>query len=234
VPRRPLALLALFAACGPATATDTATPAAPSLDQVESSAGNGTLEGVVIDVATDRPVSFADVSVYVEDTGELAGETTSDQAGRYKVPNLPPGSYRVIVKFSNLSSEARGVSLFADKPTPLKVELSSDAGSAPLESRGDNGSSLGSIEGVVLDGVRGEPLGGATVEVSSKKLVDPLFTIADEGGKFQVAGLAADTYVVSVYYSLVDKGNIEVRRSGVVVESGIATRLTLELDTEVR
>lgn len=232
MPIRAIALVAVAACGGPAAGSSE--PGKPSLDQIESRPGNGTLEGVVIDTATDRPVSFAEVSVYVEESGELAGETTTDQSGAYKVPNLPPGSYRVIVKFSNLTSEARGVSLFADKPTPLRVELSSDPGGGPLETREATGASHGSIEGVILDGVRGEPLGGATVEVSSKRLTDPLFTIADEHGRFRIAGLSPDTYLVSVYYSLVDKGNIEVRRSGVVVERGVATKLTLELDTEVR
>jgi hypothetical protein len=234
VPVLVAALLVAAIACGGPQAGEPAGSEAPSLDQVESKPGSGTLEGVVIDVAADRPVSFAEVAVYAEDTGELAGTTTTDQRGRYKVPDLPPGSYRVVVSFSNLTSESRGVSLFADRPTPLRVELSTDPGGGPLESREATGASHGSIEGVVLDGVRGDPLGGATIEVSSRSMADPLFTIADERGHFRVAGLAAGTYVVSVYYSLVDKGNIEVRRSGVVVERGVVTRLTLELDTEVR
>lgn len=230
-----LAVALWIGACGgPRQGSGAAEPKAVALDEVESKPGNGTLEGVVIDVATDRPISFADVDVFAEDSGELAGQTTSDQAGRYTVPDLPPGSYRVVVRFSNLTTEARGVSLFADRPTPLRVQMSSDPGGGPLESREQTGNSHGSIEGVVLDGVRGEPLGGATVEVSSDKLTDPLFTIADEAGRFRIAGLSPDTYLVSVYYSLVDKGNIEVRRSGVVVERGVATKLTLELDTKVR
>lgn len=227
------ALGALAIACGPATA-DRA-PDAPQPDDVESAPGSATLEGVVIDVASDRPVSLAGVRVY-NDGGELVGEATTDSAGRYRIPNLAPGSYRVVVEFSSLRAEARGVTLLADRSTPLRMQLSSHApaSAGERESRVDHGAALGAIEGVVLDGVRGEPLGGATIEVSSPSIGDPLFTIADERGRFRVPGLAPGTYLVSVYYSLIDKGNIEIRRSGVAVERGKATRLTLELDTEVR
>jgi hypothetical protein len=46
-------------------------------------------------------------------------------------------------------------------------------------------------------------------------------------------GLPPGTYTLSVYYHLVERGTIEVRRTGVDVTAGNVTVIDLDLDAQI-
>ena len=69
---------------------------------------NGLIKGKVTDTATPRPNNLADATITVESELLLGSESkvaTTDQAGNYEVPNLPPGEY--VVTTSKAGYDAR-------------------------------------------------------------------------------------------------------------------------------
>ena len=219
--------ISLFAllGCGKSAPTNP-----PSVEETRLSESAGHLSGAVQD-DEGRAISLADVVVSSE-TGKEWNET-SDASGRYQILNLEPGSYQVVVTHSGRFAVANGVSVIQGQTTDLAHRLAA-SGDSSADQHAALESSAGIISGTILDASSREPLGGATVELSNPEMSEALFTLADENGTFRFPNISPATYVVSVYYSLVNKGNVEIRRSGVVVEKGLETKLTLEIDTEAR
>ena len=54
--------------------------------------GQTTLQGIVVDASSHRPISFVSVSVKGSHSGFFDGNTT-DANGRYSVANLPAGTF---------------------------------------------------------------------------------------------------------------------------------------------
>jgi biopolymer transport protein ExbB len=68
-------------------------------DEGVTAPNNGLIKGKVTDTQTPRPNNLADADVTVESDQLLGAEgsraTTTDQAGNYEIPDLPPGEYVV-------------------------------------------------------------------------------------------------------------------------------------------
>lgn len=93
-------------------------------------AQNAVLKGKVIDRETDRPISYANITLTKNsDTGFLSG-AISNEKGFFKVEEIPPGSYDLKVSFIGYQS-----SLMKDL---LLESGSTDIGKIPLEILSEN------------------------------------------------------------------------------------------------
>ena len=77
-------------------------------------------------------------------------------------------------------------------------------------------------------------LGGAVVTVAdgSGALVDQ--AVSDDDGRFRLEGLAPGAYVVSAYYTLLGRGQFEIRRTDVRVGAGEVVVVPLAIETDAR
>jgi hypothetical protein len=180
--------------------------------------------GKVIDKTTGQPVGFANVRANQGYDASKSDMSNADGSFRLE---LEPGTYTVIASAGARQALYNGIVVFPDKTTTLNFELS-----VPTE-RNDAEVS-GSIEGTVIDKVSREPFPGAVISAASPVLADAQMAMAGDDGVYRFEQLPPGTYVVSVYYHLVDKGNIEVRRSGIVVTRGSSKRVDLEIDTRLK
>jgi outer membrane receptor protein involved in Fe transport len=85
------------------------------------------LQGTVTD-KTGAVVSGANVTITEQTTG-VSHNTASDASGFYRINELPPGKYTVVVQAGNFKQSSQSdVDVSAERPTPVNVTL--DTGSA--------------------------------------------------------------------------------------------------------
>lgn len=143
--------------------------------------------------------------------GILGREAPCDDNGRFVVEGVPPGDWYVEVRGADHEGLAATPSAQAE---PARVqEHVVDIGDIDLFGGG-------SIEGVALDGLTGEPLRHSPV-MALRRPVDggrstPAFSSGDESGFFAFEGLVPGTWEVFVPSS-------PFRRVEVVVEDGLLT-----------
>ena len=65
----------------------------------QAPAGKYTLSGRVIDSATKQPVEYAAVSVFRTGQTDVAGGIMTDGKGKFSIPDLPPGTYKLKIDF---------------------------------------------------------------------------------------------------------------------------------------
>jgi len=193
---------------------------------------------VVLDVGTGQPISFATVFAH---SPTLRHETnaTSSGDGSYRLSDLSPGTYRVTARYSTFTAKYDGVVVRSGRETTLDIRLlatsnasgqSSGGQAAAHSSNASSANADGVIQGSVIDGASGESLPGAVVAATSPHLSDARMAMADDKGGFRLLGLPPGNYTLSVYYHLIERGNIEVRKTNVQLHAGETLRVDLELD----
>lgn len=221
-----LVMSAAFACGGPAPVP--ATPEAPA---------GGAVAGVVVDAGDGAPLGFATVRAWSEQRERGSFTTSSD--GRFQIEALPPGRYQVIASYSGRRITVSGVEVQVGATTELAVTMPAEAHADLTEDRPElavgnaTGGPLGAIEGQVVDRRNSEPMPGAVVSATSDALPQPAYAVSDEQGRFRFAGLRPGTYTLTIYYHLISRGNIEIRRGGVEVVAGETTAAELFVDIEV-
>jgi hypothetical protein len=146
---------------------------------------------------------------------------------------LPPGRYQLSATFGDLHTALPEVVVLEGRVTRIHIDLDSRA---PLSGPGGPSAvaatSTGEIAGRVTDGVgaRAVPFAGAVVAAMAPGLADAPMAISDQRGRYRLRGLRPGRYDLTVYYQLVDRGAIELRRSDIEVVAGRATHVDLELD----
>ncbi len=209
----------------------TTSPDSPENQTRRPSTQWGWLVGSVFDDSSGAPISLAEVVISSETNIEY--NETTDAKGRYQLSNLPSGRYHIVVVHGGRFAVANDVVVIAGQETNINHRLAIN----PRHSEDRHAtvdSNRGVISGVIIDASDRTPLGGATVEVSGPLLNESVFTIAAGNGSFRFPDLVPGTYLISVYYSLINKGNVEVRRSGIAVKSALETKLTIDIDTQSR
>ncbi len=236
--RHPVAsylVAALIAGCaaGPRAAAPTshhdAAPASPT----------GTIEGVVLDAVSGGPVSFVDVKA-ASVAGHRMNDTTGSD-GSFRFTDVPVGTYWVTAIYSGHSVRYRHVTVTAGGSVHLDVPLDPEREDVTL----DYGSTAGvvarspitpvhtgSIRGLVRDAETREELPGAVVAATAPVLRDARMAMADDNGSYLLPSLPPGTYTLSVYYHLIDRGNLEIRRTNITVAPGEIKVVDLDLDAE--
>lgn len=213
----------------------------------------GAIAGTVRDASSGDALSFADIEI--TEWGSMKDRTvrtaSSRADGEFALTGLRKGLYLVDVRYGEHRVRVFAVPVDPHDTTRLKVTvdtgaLSSDksyqyvdmaknpviAAKAPeLARHGIAAARTGAIRGVVTEIASKQRLPGAVVAATTPGVRDAQLAIADDKGDYQLHGLPPGTYTLSVYYHLVERGNIEVRRTGVAVTAGHETVVDLELDT---
>jgi len=207
----------------------------------------GAIRGVVRDVGTGQPLSFATVYAH---SPALRNETSATTAGdgQYRLADLDPGEYRITARYSDFTARYEKIAVRAGKETLVDIRIlaSEGAGDAEYEysARGPSGTGpaekpiaptrrrKGTIQGTVLDNVSGTVLPGAVVSATAPHMRDAQFAMADDKGGFRFLGLRPGVYTLSIYYHLIERGNIEVRKANIDLRAGQTVVVDLELDAK--
>lgn len=223
-------LTALFGiGCGGNAATRA--PVVTAERSAELSEDEGAIGGIVRDAADGKPLSM--VSIQADQNGERVAHDISDHEGRYRLGPLEPGRYDVSAKFAGARVAYKDITVEKAQETDVRVNID-------LRDHGDRtevvetGGEAGSIQGVVLDGPHGAPFPGTAVSLTAPHLEDAVMTITDSNAVFRFRGLRPGVYALSTFYQLVEQGNIEVRRSNIVVKPGEMTSVELVLELKLR
>ena len=223
-------LLLVSLGCG-SSAPPAAQPVS-DLDGARPAGPTGAIAGSVRDVATGEPIAFAAIEAIAAD--QRRAVDTSGAAGEFRL-TLPPGRYRLSATFGDLGTALPEVVVMKGKITRIHIDLDSRA---PLAGPGGPSAvgarATGEIAGRVTDGVgaRATPFAGAVVAAMAPGQADAPMAISDQRGRYRLRGLRPGRYDLTVYYQLVDRGAIELRRSDIEVVAGRATHVDLELDLQ--
>jgi hypothetical protein len=231
--RRVVLLAAIVTGCA---AHSSAGPTGPAsdLDGGAASGPTGAVAGAVRDVATGEPVVFAAIEAI--DTDGRHAVDQSGAAGEFRL-RLPPGRYRLSAVYGELRASLPDVVVLAGRVTSIHIDLDSRA---PLPGpRGQSATdavATGEIAGLVTEGVgpRATPFAGAVIAAMAPDLQSSPMAISDGRGRYRLRGLRPGRYDITVYYQLVDRGAIELRRSDIEVVAGRATHVDLALDLRRR
>jgi hypothetical protein len=234
-----VALLAL--GCGRGTP---AQPAQPT---------TGAIAGVVTDSSTGDPLSFARIEATEWSTRRAVPDSATTQAdGAYRLDALAEGTYLIEVQYADHRVRFFTVPVHLGQTTTLDVPIDASgltssasydyidmlrnpiATAAPVgPARERAPARSGGIRGSVRDQATQQFLPGAVVAATTPGLRDAQLAIADDDGTYLLRSLPPGTYTLSVYYHLIERGNIEVRRTGVGVNVGEMTVIDLLLDAQI-
>ena len=158
--------------------------------------GNGTIVGRVFDAATKAPIRRARIQ---GKNSELVVDALSDDEGRFQLPNLPQGDWRVTVAKGGYFTWQPGQKRPFDPPPPIRLARGQRVSTDVHLSRG------GVITGRVSDDA-GEPLAGLRVRVYRAKMVNGYRRLEDVGGAadqtddtgaYRIFGLPPGDYYVA-------------------------------------
>ena len=133
------------------------------------------VEGVVLDARSGRPVPGAELALSPHETGALVARTAADAEGRFRLAPLAPGEYDLRAAAPGRSPALqRGVTLRPGATFPARVSLAG----------------TGAIEGVVEDAL-GRPLAGARVRIVARGDGRPgaLEARSDFEGRYRIEGV---------------------------------------------
>jgi hypothetical protein len=216
----PRILLLLLAACGAAQAPRPTT---------------GSIGGLVRDLGSGDPVGMASLKLSNGATG------TSAPDGLYAIDHVKPGTYSMVATFAGQPITIRnipvrrGEATFVDvnftlgNPEPILVDFGDPTQGAITRYKPKR--EIAIIEGAVSELTTHERVVGAVVTAVGGPRADVLQTVTNDQGRYRFDAVEPGTYVVSAYYNIGGRGQIEVRRSGIEVEraEGVIVPIWVEL-----
>ncbi|HMJ71457.1 MAG TPA: TonB-dependent receptor [Cyclobacteriaceae bacterium] len=107
----------------------------------EPAKGNGKISGTVIDATSGEPVEFATVAITDPATGKPLDGTVCDGKGKFDIPKVANGTYKVVISFIGYESYSQDVAL-TDRRSVI------DMGTIKL------GASVTQLNEVVVEGQR--------------------------------------------------------------------------------
>ncbi len=225
-----LGTIGLLAACAGPRATGSAAIVTAERG-AKLPATQGAIGGIVRDAADGHPLSM--VSIQAEKDGKRVAHDISDYQGNYRLGPLPPGYYDVRAKFAHARVHYQSIHVEAKEQTIVKLSIDLREHRDSTEVIASEGA-RGSIQGVVLDGPKGNPFPGTVVSLSADHLDDVVMAMADENGAFHFSSLRPGIYAIGSFYTLVEQGNVEIRRGNIVVRPGETTAVEVAFDLRVR
>ena len=191
-------------------------------------------EGSIVGLARDHdsgdPVAHAELRLRLE--GDVHGRAaTSGAQGAFAFDHLRPGRYSLSASFAGQPitvdkiDVARGKTVVVDvtftlgQPDPKHVSFG-DAKDGAIDRfhPTHHAADTGLIEGTVTDSGSRDRIAGAVVTATRGS--DALTAVTDDQGRYRFEAVEPGTYVVSAYYSVSGRGEIEIRRSDIAVAGG--------------
>ena len=173
------------------------------------------LNGTVVDSQTNQPL--ANVSVKIENNGQVIAEGTTDADGNFVLSlnsDVEPGNYVI-------TASKEGYMPFIGSVQITSEDIqngSKNYGQIQMVS-GSSGVTHATLHGKVIDSVTGSPIAGASISIyrgsgvtDTSHLVTSGIT-TDENGEFEIPDLEAGTYTI-----LVEKNGYVVNTYTIVVD----------------
>lgn len=195
----------------------------------------GSIGGLVRDHASGEPVGMASLTL---SNGLTA---TSAPDGLYAIDHVRPGRYTLVARFAgqpvtikNIDVRA-GSATFVDvtftlgNPEPIVVDFGDPTQGAITRYKPKR--EVTRIEGTVSEAGTRQRVSGAVVTAIGGPRAEVLQTVTDAQGRYHFDAVEPGTYAVSAYYNIGGRGQIEVRRSDIVVEraEGVIVPIWVEL-----
>jgi hypothetical protein len=195
----------------------------------------GSVGGLARDHGSGEPVGMAELRL------SSGATTTSGPDGLYAIDRVKPGTYTLVAKFAGQPVTIRNIPVRAGEatfvdvtftlgdPEPILVDFGDPTQGEITRYRNKRETSL--IEGTVSEMTTHERVVGAVVTATGGPRDDTFQTITDAQGRYRFDTVEPGTYVVSAYYSIGGRAQIEVRRSDIVVEraEGVVVPIWVEL-----
>ncbi|MBY0090740.1 carboxypeptidase regulatory-like domain-containing protein [Priestia aryabhattai] len=150
--------------------------------QLSLSPNPGAVQGVVTDAQTGEALPNTFIRV-INNNGVIVTVVQNDNNGQYRVQNLEPGTYILIVINASFQRKTIGFVVNAGQTNTINVSLEPNPGS---------------IVGTIVSAQTGLPLAGAMVQLFlSQSLIPVANTVTDENGQYRFSGLEPGDYVVA-------------------------------------
>jgi len=204
---------------------------------------NGAVAGLVRDASTGAGVPGTRIVLRRPGSLEPVHSDTNGD-GAYMIVDLPAGHYQVTAYLREAAIGAREVDVNPGHLTGVDFAVGalSERAARALDGLSDvplwryrpadADPTRGAIEGTVGDVQRRDRVDGAVVTAVRDGDPTAVQAITDDTGRYRLDGLAPGIYVVSAYYAVLRRGQIEVRRNRVEVQGGDVVVVPLWLDTE--
>ncbi len=214
---RPLliAIVACLAACRPQPAPTT----------------TGAIAGLCRDRSTGTPVASATLSL-ARDGALTSTQVASGIDGDYRLERLPPGRYDLAATYAGQIVRIDHIDVAVGATIEVDVEFTlgepghhrtsfGDAREGDLRTYRPPGAdpTTGGLEGTLTDAAtRERAIGSVVTAVGPDGAITQVVT--DDHGRFVMPRLAPGPYGVSAYYTVANRGTIEVKRLAVPVRAG--------------
>jgi hypothetical protein len=145
-----------------------------ALEVLADPARSGAIFGTVEELDSGAPIAGAELT--------CAGlHVTSDAAGAYRFASVPSGPHTLVASALNYRAQSRPVSVVAGGEDRQDFAMEVLYGGDPALAR---------LSGMVVDGIDGEPLGGASLRCGDRAAV------ADAYGRFEIVDLAPGAHTL--------------------------------------
>jgi Carboxypeptidase regulatory-like domain len=203
----------------------------------------GAIAGLARDHDSGDPVAKA--KIHVRPQGQIEPlETVTSSEGVFGIDHLKPGKYSLIALFAGQQVDVENIEVKAGEPTiidvmftlgrpdPVHVDFGDPAEGEIDRFHPSHHRTTAMIEGTVNDSSTHERVAGAVVTaVGPEGPEAALQAVSDDQGRYRFDPVEPGTYVVSAYYSIGGRGQIEVRRSEIHIDpaEGVIVPLWVEI-----
>lgn len=194
----------------------------------------GAIAGLARDTESGEPIGSAEIVL----RGPVTKATQSHGDGLFMIDPMPPGRYTLVGTFAgqvitmtNVVID-RGEATFIDvnftlgKPDPITVDFGDPVLGEVARYQSKRGTV---IEGTVVEAGSRVRIAGAVITATTDG--NTLQTVSDDYGRFRFDSVTPGTYVVSAYYSVGGRGQIEVRRGGIAISANEGVIVPLAIET---
>jgi hypothetical protein len=202
---------------------------------------DGAITGLARDGDTAEPLGTAEVRIKRPNAPDLVGVSGRD--GVYTIDPVAPGKYTVLgtyagqtITMTNVGVDA-GEATYVDiqftpgRPAPQTIDFTDPKASEIRRFKTKDNRTL--IEGSLADAGTRFRIPGAVVTLfgPAGPHADTSQTVTGDDGRYKFEPLTPGVYVVSAYYSVGGRGQIEVRRGDIRVETGDEIDVPLFIET---
>jgi hypothetical protein len=211
----------------------------------KASRTTGGIAGLARDHDSGDPVAKAEIRLRATDEMKPLETVTSDR-GLFDIQKLRPGRYTLSALFAGQPVEVSNIEVRAGeittvdvtftlgRPEPLQYDHTLKGAEIDrYRPKSLSASSAGLIEGTVNDMQTNKRVSGAVVfAVNGSDTASAQQTISDDFGRYRFDSMVPGTYEISTYYSVSNRGRIEVRRSGIEVSRSEAVVVPLWIEMQ--